>query len=414
MVQKNSVIASLDIGTHQTKVTIAEVGSAGALSVIGVGVAPSRGLRKGVLTNIDHTVHSIEQALKQAESMAGVEVNSVYGLITGAHIQGMDSNGIVAVKSREVRAEDIERVIDAAKAVAIPMDREVLHVLPQQFIVDGQDGIKEPLGINGVRLEARVYIITGLVASAENIVKCANRCGLEVSDIVFSGIASGRAVTTAEEQDLGVCVIDIGAGTTDVTVFKEGAVIHASVIPVGGAHITMDIASGLMTPTAAAEEIKCQYGEAISMTRTERQSGGYDQSIEVPSTGNREPRLISMQLLSDIIEPRIAEIFAMVQSKLVAAGVHDCLTSGIVITGGVANQKYICELAESCFAMPVRIGVPLSVSGLSDLVSDPSFGASIGLLSYGNLTQSQARSSVKSGRLSRLVKKVGNWLGGNF
>jgi cell division protein FtsA len=416
MIEKHPIIASLDIGTHQTKVVIAEVHASesnptGTLSIIGVGVAPSRGLRKGVVTNIDQTVQSIEQALKQAESMAGHEIDSVYAIITGSHIEAFNSNGIVAVKNKEVRAEDIERVLDAAKAVAIPPDREVLHVLPQQFIVDGQDGIKDPVGINGVRLEAQVHVITGLVASAENIVKCANRCGLEVNDIVFSGIASGRAVTSFEEQELGVCVLDIGAGTTDIIVFQNGAVVFAAVIPIGGTHITMDIAAGLRTPASAAEEIKCLYGDVFSNLNSSR-GNSFDDIIQVPSTGGRDTRAVSKQLLSEIIEARITELLSLVQAKLISAGVIEGLSSGIVLTGGVANQKSIVELAESFFAMPVRIGNPMTAQGLSDLVSDPSFGGSIGLVSYGQVTHSHARSAKRSGFLSNLVKKMGNWVGG--
>lgn len=408
MTSKAYTVAALDIGTHLTKVIISEESADGDLSVIGVGSAPSRGLRKGVVINIDNTVSSIDQALKQAESMAGVEVDGVYCSISGSHILGANSNGIVAVKGKEVSLNDIDRVIEAAKAVAIPMDRELLHILPQQFIVDGQDGIKEPVGINGVRLESRVHLITGAVASAENIVKCANRCGLTVYDIVFSGIAAGRSVTTVEEQELGVCVIDIGAGTSDIVVFHGGAAILSHVIPLGGLHVSNDIAAGLRTPIHAAENIKSESGVALSCLV------GTDETLEVPSTGDRESRVISKFLLSEIIEARLTEIFQLIQSELIEQGADTKLISGIVLTGGVSSQKRILELAESIFGIPVRKGVPRKAKGLSDLINDPAFSTAYGLISYGAMTKSAARSAPKFGFFKEISKKVANWFGDHF
>ena len=402
------IIASLDIGTFQTKLVIIDTSVPHRHEVIGVGIAPSKGLRKGVVINIDHTVAGIEQALRQAESMSGVEISSVYCSLSGSHIKGMNSNGVVAVKHKEIRTDDVERVIDAAKAVAIPMDREVLHVLPQQFIVDDQDSIKDPIGINGVRLEARVHIVTGSVASAENIVKCANRCGLTVNDIVSAGIASGRAVVTQEEQELGVCVIDIGGGTTDVTIFHQGAVQHSFVLPIGGTHISNDIASVLRTPIEAAENIKCRYGSANAQTAPQ-----FD-TVEVPSTGGREVRIISTQLLSEIIEPRVTEIFQLIVNELITTGTDRMITSGIVLTGGCANQRGICQLAETIFNAPVRVGLPVGATGLFDLIKDPAHAAVYGLAVYGAATKSTVRAHNAPGVVAKTFKKVANWFGDHF
>ncbi len=409
MASQPHIIAALDIGTFQTKIVIADVTDPSRHEVIGVGVTPSRGMRKGVVIHIDNTVAAIEHALKQAESMAGVEVSSVYCSLSGSHIKGLSSNGVVGIKNKEVRADDIERVIEAAKAVAIPMDREVLHVLPQEFIVDDQDSIKDPIGINGVRLEARVHIVTGAVASAENIVKCANRCGLTVNDVVSAGIASGRAVVTDEEQDLGVCVIDIGGGTTDVTVFHHGAVKHSFVLPVGGTHISNDIASVLSTPIEAADELKCLHGCAMSsLVRL-------NDTVSVVSTGGREDRVISRQFLAEIIEPRLTEIFQVVIGELINAKADQLIRSGIILTGGVANQNGIAELAESVFSAPVRIGLPRGAHGLSDLIQDPSHAASFGLILYGEATKSTSRAVYgRSNFISKSMKKVANWFGEHF
>lgn len=408
MASKQHSIVGLDIGTTNTTVVVADPQPDGTLAVVGVGTAPSRGLRKGVVINIEATVSAIEQAITQAETMYGQEISSVFAAISGSHIKGFNSHGIVGIKNREVSHDDIERVIEAAKAVAIPLDREVLHVLPQEFIIDEQDGIKEPLGISGVRLEARVHIVTGAVASAQNIVKCANKCGLNVNDIVFAGISSGRAVVSPEEQELGVCVIDIGGGTTEFTVFHHGAVKHTSVVSVGGNHISNDIAAGLRTPIASAEEIKKRYGTAIA-SLVEK-----DETIEVPSTGGREARIISKAVLADIIEPRVSEICSLLQRELVRAGVDELLTSGVVITGGGANLAGICQVAEAIFNLPVRVGHPRGFTGLSELISTPDYATAAGLALYGAASKGSVRSSTSRGAFSRLMKKAGNWLADHF
>jgi cell division protein FtsA len=332
--------------------------------------------------------------------MAGCQIHSVFAAISGSHIKGFNSHGIVGIKNKEVSAQDIEKVIEAAKAVAIPLDREVLHVLPQEFIIDEQDGIREPLGISGVRLEARVHIVTGAVASAQNIVKCANRCGLTVQDIVLAPLASGKGVVSTEEQELGVCVVDIGGGTADIVVFHGGAVKHTGVVSVGGAHITNDIAAGLRTPLSAAEEIKCRYGTALTSLVSR------DETIEVPSTGGRSPRVISKLVLSEIIEPRATEIFNLVHREIVKAGVDEILTSGIVLTGGTANLKGIAELAEQVFSLPVRVGNPIGFGGLTDLVRGPEYATAVGLVQYGAQNAASGKLSHARGFAGRIFRKV--------
>jgi len=408
MGSKANTLVGLDIGTTHIKIVVAQVQPDNRVDIIGVGSAPSRGLRKGVVINIEATVQSINEAVAQAETMAGFEIGSVYAAISGSHIKGFNSHGIVGIKKKEVSHHDIERVIEAAKAVAIPMDREVIHVLPQEFIIDEQDGIREPLGMSGVRLEARVHIVTGSVASAQNIVKCANRCGLAVQNIVLSPIVSGKAVLTPEEQELGVCLLDIGAGTTDLVVYHNGAVRHTSVISVGGNHITNDIAAGLRTPIVAAEEIKSKYGSAlVSLVRQ-------DETIEVPSTGGRTPRVLSKLVLAEIIEPRVSEILNMVQRELIKSECEQYLTSGLVITGGTANLGGICQAAEQVFNLPVRIGHATKVGGLSDLVRGPEFATAVGLVMYGAGEHGATRSVQSSWKMGRVIKRVGNWFGEHF
>lgn len=408
MANKQNIVVGLDIGTTNITVVVSEVHADGKVDVIGVGTSPSKGLRKGVVINIEATVSSIESAIAQAETMAGTEINAVYAAISGSHIKGFNSHGIVGIRHKEVSHDDIERVIEAAKAVAIPLDREVLHVLPQEFIIDEQDGIKEPLGISGVRLESRVHIITGAVASAQNIVKCANRCGLTVQDIVYAAIASGRSVVSTEEQELGVCVIDIGGGTTDLAVFHNGAIKHTAVLSVGGNHITNDIAAGLRTPITSAEEIKCRFGTALTSLVS------HDETIEVPSTGGRSPRVISKMILAEIIEPRVIEVFSLLHKELLRSGVDEILTSGLVITGGCANLSGICQVAEQVFNLPVRVGIPRGISGLTDLVSSPQYSSAVGLVQYGLATRGQGRGHATRGSFSKLMRKVGNWLGEHF
>ena len=412
MAGKANIIVGLDIGTTNTTVVVADVqrdsGAAPKVNVIGVGSAPSRGLRKGVVINIEATVSAISAAVSEAEAMAGREINSVYASVSGSHIQGLNSHGIVAIRNKEVNQYDIDKVMEAAKAVAIPLDREVLHVLPQEFIIDEQDGIKEPIGISGVRLESRVHLVTGSAASTQNIIKCANRCGLNVRGIVLASLASGKAVLAPEEQELGVCLVDIGGGTTDLTVFQGGGVRYTSVISVGGAHITNDIAAGLRTPVAAAEEIKCNYGAAL------RGLVSKEETIEVPSTGGRPARVLSKQVLSEIIEPRVSEIFNLVNRELIKSGCDEYLTGGLVLTGGSAGLKGMVQVAEQIFNLPVRIGNTCGVSGLADLVAPPEYATAVGLVISGAADSSSSSFTFGSAGVGRVFKRVGNWFAEHF
>lgn len=408
MGSKADTIVGLDIGTTEITIAVGQVTGDSNFEIVGVGTSPSRGLRKGVVINIEATVSSIAKAVADAETMAGCDISNVVAAISGSHIKGFNSHGIVAIKNREVSRYDIDKVVEAARAVAIPLDREVLHVLPQEFIIDDQDGIREPLGISGVRLEARVHIVTGAVASAQNVVKCANRCGLGVRDIVVASLASARAVASPEEQELGVCVLDIGGGTTDIVVYQGGAIRHLAVIPVGGNHITNDIAAGLRTPIAAAETIKRSYGSALV------KSDSGDDAIEVPSTGGRESRVLSQVVLAEIIEPRVMEIFNLVQRELIRSECSDFLTSGLILTGGCASLGGISRVAEQIFNLPVRIGTPLGISGLTELVNGPQYATAVGLAVYGgSLTGGDRMASGRFG-VGKAIKRVVNWFGEHF
>ncbi len=410
MAAKSNFVVGLDIGTTNITVVVASIADDGKIEITGVGSSPSKGLRKGVVINIEATVDSISKAVNQAETMSGVEIRSVYAAISGSHIKGLNSHGIVGIKNREVSQNDIDKVIEAAKAVAIPLDREILHVLPQEYIIDEQDGIKEPLGISGVRLEARVHIITGAVASAQNIVKCANRCGLKVQDIVLSPIASSLSVLSPEEQELGVALVDIGGGTTDLTVFQAGSIKHTAVISVGGNHITNDIAAGLRTPLSAAEEIKCRYG-----TQSASEAQSQDESIDVPSTGGRSSREVSMHVLSEIIEPRVKEMLNMLHREIIRSESDQYLTSGVVLTGGGAKLKGLAQLTEETFNLPVRVAYPRGVGGLNDLVNMPEYATAVGLVLHAATNSGRSRNTLSS-RFSIFgaVKKVGNWFGEHF
>jgi len=401
---KPETIVGLDIGTTKIAVIVAQRTIGGKVDIIGIGTHPSSGLRKGVVINIEATVESIRHAIEEAELMSGVEISTVYAGIAGSHIKGFNSHGIVAVKSKEVGAKDVERVIDAARAVAIPMDREILHILPQEYIVDEQDGIREPVGMSGVRLEAKVHIVTGAVASAQNIVKSANRVGLTVSDIVLESIASAEAVLSPEEKELGVALVDIGGGTTDITIFHAGAVKHTAVIPLGGNNLTNDISAGLRTPTSSAEEIKRRYGHCLASLV---ESG---ETMEVPSTGGREPRVVPRKLLAQIIEPRMEEIFTLTRRELVRSGFDEFLSSGIVLTGGSVLLEGSVELAEQIFELPVRVGYPTGVGGLTDVVSSPAFSTGVGLILYG-AREGQTRSARGNGNgmLGRVRTRMADW-----
>jgi len=404
----STLIAGLDIGTSSIKVVVGEQKPDGRIDVVGVGSSPSRGLRKGVVINIEGTVNAIGKAVAQAETMAGCEISTGLATSSGNHLRSQNSDGIVGVKGKEVSSSDIERVIEAAKAVAVPLDREILHVLPQEFVIDEQDGVKDPIGISGVRLEARVHIVTGSIASAQNIVKCANRCGLTVQDIVAAPLASGRGVLSQEEQELGVCLLDIGGGTTSIAVYHNGAIKYTSVIAVGGNHITNDIAAGLRTPLAAAERIKCEYGSALSSQVSK------SETLEVPSVGGRSARVLSKSVLADIIEPRVSEIFALIQRDLVKAGCEDALTSGLVLTGGVANLPGLTNVAEQVFNLPVRRGEPTGVGGLVDLVKGPEHAAAIGLVLHGASGAETGRTSSGPGRVGRAMSRVVGWVTEHF
>ena len=408
MAPKPERIVGLDIGTSEIAAVVGELRDSAQIDIIGVGTAPSRGLRKGVVINIESTVSSISKAVAEAETMAGVEVSGVVAAISGSHIKGFNSHGIVGIKNKEVGPHDIEKVIDAAKAVAIPLDREVLHVLPQEFIIDEQDGIRDPLGISGVRLEARVHIVTGAVASAQNVVKCANRCGLTVQDVVLAPLAAARAVLSSEEQELGVALLDIGGGTTDIVVFHNGSVRHTAVLSIGGNHITNDIAAGLRTPIAAAETIKRMFGTALLSSVSK------EETIEVPSTGGRAPRVLSKLVLSEIIEPRVIEILTLAQRELVRASCDEYLTSGLVLTGGCASLGGIAAVAEQVFNVPVRVGAPSGLGGLTDLVRAPQFAAGAGLVLHAAAQRGQMRQGAGRLGIGRTVRRVANWFGDHF
>ena len=376
MAKKENIIVGLDVGTTKICAVVGEVVEGNKIDIIGIGTSPSKGLRKGVVTNIESTVESIKKAVEEAELMAGVEINSVYAGIAGGHIKSFNSRGVIAIKNKEVTHADINRVIDAARAVAIPLDREVLHVIPQEFIIDEQDGIKEPLGMSGVRLEAEVHIVTGAVTSAQNIIKSVNRAGLHVIDIILQPLASSEAVLTSDEKELGVAVVDIGGGTTDIATFVNGSLWHTAVLGIGGNHLTNDVAVGLRTPASEAEKIKVKYGCALTSMVKE------DETIEVPSVGGRPPRVVSRQVLSEIIEPRAEEIFSLVQRELKKTGYEELVASGAVITGGASIMEGMTEVAERIMDMPVRRGMPSNIGGLVDMVSNPMFATGVGLILY--------------------------------
>ncbi len=375
--RRENLIVGLDIGTTKICAIVGNVTEDG-VDIVGIGTSPSRGLRKGVVINIETTVASIKKAVEEAELMAGCEIKSVYAGIAGGHIKGFNSQGVIAIKNREVSPDDVRRVIDAAKAIAIPMDREVIHILPQEFIIDDQDGIREPLGMSGVRLEARVHIVTGAVASAQNIIKSCNRGGLDVADIVLEQLASSEAVISPEEKEIGVALVDIGGGTTDIAIFVDGAIKHTSVLSLGGNHLTNDIAVGLRTPMAEAEKIKQKYGCCYTSMV------GKDETIEVPSVGGRKPRVLSRQLLAEILEPRMEEIFTLVNREIIKSGFDDQIASGVVLTGGTSILEGMPELAEQIFNLPVRRGVPQDIGGLVDVVNSPVYATGVGLVVYGS------------------------------
>jgi len=406
--KKTPLVVGLDIGTTKICTVVGEVED-GQVNIIGLGTHPSKGLRKGVVINIESTVQSIKKAVEEAELMADCHITSVYAGIAGGHIKGINSHGVIAIKNKEIGQNDVKRVIDAASAVAIPMDREVIHIIPQEFIVDDQDGIKDPVGMSGVRLEGRVHIVTGAITSAQNIIKCANRAGLDVDDIVLEQLGSSEAVLTPEEKDLGVAIIDIGGGTTDLVIFSNGSIKHTAVFSLAGNHITSDISMGLRTPIEEAEKIKIRYGCALTSMI------GRDETIEVPSVGGRKPRILSRQTLGEIIEPRVEEILSLVHNEVMRTGYGNLIASGIVLTGGSSIMEGVPELAEQIFNVPVRRGTPIGIGGLVDLVNSPLYATGVGLVLYGSRNKSQSRFKVGEGNIfSKVTHRMKEWIGEFF
>ncbi len=405
----NNLIVGLDIGTSKVVAIVGEVMPDGEIEIIGIGTQQSRGLKKGVVVNIESTVQSIQRAVEEAELMAGCQIKSVYAGIAGSHVRSINSNGVVAIKEKEVNSADVARVIDAARAVAIPADQKILHVLPQEFLIDNQEGIRDPISMSGVRLEARVHLVTGAVSAAQNIVKCVRRCGLEVDDIILEQLASSAAVLTDDEKELGVCLVDIGGGTTDIAVFVDGAIRHTAVIPIAGDQVTNDIAVALRTPTQYANDLKIKYACAL------RQLASPDETIEVPSVGDREPRRLARQTLAEVVEPRYEELLSLVQAELRRSGFEEICAAGIVLTGGSSKMEGVIELAEEIFHMPVRLGVPQHVNGLVDVIRNPIHATGVGLLLFGN----KQRSGFTSHELDEnsgdsLWKRMKSWFQGNF
>ena len=403
-----NLIVGLDIGTSKVAALVAVLGADGALDLLGMGSHKSKGLKKGVVVNIEATVAAIQRALEEAELMADCKIASAFAGIAGSHIKSFNSTGMVAVKDREVSALDVDRAIETAKAVNIPTDQQILHVLRQEFIIDGQEDVREPIGMSGVRLEVKVHIVTGAVSAAQNIVKCVRRCGLEVNDLILQPLASSRAVLSEDEKDLGVCLIDIGGGTTDLAVFTHGAIRHTAVIPIAGDQITNDIAMALRTPTAEAEQIKVRHGVAL------RQLADANEMIEVPGIGDRAPRAMSRQTLAEVIEPRVEELFSLVQQVLRDSGYEELLSSGVVLTGGSSVMQGMVELGEEIFHMPVRIGVPRYAGGLADVVRNPRYATAVGLLLEG-VSQTQAgRFSRQNGSVRAVLGRMKEWFSRNF
>jgi cell division protein FtsA len=377
MSRKSNVLVGIDIGTTKTTAIVGEVTDTG-INIIGIGNVPAKELRKGVVVNIESTVEAIKKAVEEAEHMSGCRINSAYVGIAGSHIKGQNSLGIVAIKGREVGEEDVQRAIEASKAIAIPVDREILHTLPQSYVVDGQEGIRDPVGMSGVRLEAKVHIVTGAAASIQNVVKSVNRVGLDIDDIVLEQLAASESVLSSDEKDLGVALIDIGGSNTGIAIFSEGSIKHTSILPVGGNYLTSDIATGLRTPFNEAEQIKIKYGCALASMIPK------EETIEVPSVGGREAREVSRQILGRIIEPRMEEILNMASKEIVRSGFEDLLAAGVVLTGGTSLLAGINELAEHIYDMPVRQGSPGGIGGLADVVNSPAYATGVGLIFYGN------------------------------
>ena len=407
--ESKNLIVGLDIGTSKIVAIVAEVNADGALNIVGLGTQPSRGLKRGVVVNIEATMASIQRVLEEAELMADCRIAEVYTGVAGSHIRSLNSSGMVAIKEKEVTQADIDRVIETAKAIAIPNDQQILHILPQEFIIDGQEDVREPLGMSGVRLEVKVHIVTGAVSAVENIVKCVRRCGLSVKDVILQPLASARAVLNDDEQDLGVCLMDIGGGTTDIAVFAGGAIRHTAVIPIAGDQITNDIAMTLRTPTKEAEELKVRHGCAL------RQLANANDFVEVPGVGERGPRKLSRQMLAEVIEPRVEELYTLVQAELRRSGFEELLSSGIVLTGGTALLGGMVELAEEVFHLPCRVGSPAYTGGLADVVRSPRYATAVGLVLEGRdhwQRDEEARQQTKG--IGGAAERMRQWFKANF
>jgi cell division protein FtsA len=403
------LLVALDIGTSKIVTLVAEITAEDTLNLLGIGSHPSRGLKKGVVVNIESTVNAIQRSLEEAELMADAKIKEVITGIAGSHIKSFNSHGMVAIKDKEVQQYDIDRVIETARAVNIPMEQQVLHILEQEFIIDGQGGVRQPHGMSGMRLEVKVHIVTGAVSAAQNIMKCVRRCGLEVRDLMLQPLASADAVLLEDERDLGVCLVDVGGGTTDLAVFTDGAIKHTSVIPIAGDQITNDIAMALRTPTRDAEELKIAHGVAL------RQLASPSDMIEVPGVGERGPRELSRQTLAEVIEPRVEELYSLIQRELRSSGLEELLSSGIVITGGSALMKGMVELGEEVFHMPVRVGVPHYSGALAEVVRNPRYSTGMGLLMAGlDQVKRDRQAKMQGAGFKEVLEKMKGWFKGNF
>ena len=409
MTTDKQMVVGLDIGTSKIVALVAEIDGDGNIELIGMGTHPSQGMKKGVVVNIDSTVHAIGKAVEEAERMADVQIRSVFAGIAGSHIKSLNSHGIVAIKNAEVEQDDVDRVVDAAKAVAIPADQRIIHVLPQEFIIDSQDGIHQPIGMSGVRLEAKVHLVSGSISASQNIAKCIQRCNLDVEDIILEQLASSHSVLTGDEKDLGVLLVDMGGGTTDIAIFTEGAIRHTAVIPIAGDQVTNDIAVAFRTPTQFAEQIKVKYACAL------RQLASPDDMIEVPGVGDRDARRLARQTLAEVVEPRYEELLGLVQGELRRSGFEDACAAGVVLTGGTSKMEGVVELAEEIFHMPVRLGVPQHVNGLSEVARNPIHATGVGLLLYGQQRRQNPRSEPVDTRSEKgLLKRMAEWFQKNF
>ncbi|MDR2030836.1 MAG: cell division protein FtsA [Azoarcus sp.] len=402
------LIIGLDIGTSKVTCMVAEARPDGRLSVVGIGTQPTNGLKRGVVVNIEATVDAISRVVQEVELMADCKIHDLYTGIAGSHIKSFNSNGMVAIKDKEVTPLDVERVIEVARAMPIPAEQQILHILTQEFIIDGQGGVREPIGMSGVKLEVKVHIVTGAVSAAQNVIKCVRRCGLEVMDLILQPLASSYAVLTEDEKELGVCLVDIGGGTADLAVFTQGAIRHTAVIPVAGDLVTNDIAMTLRTPTAEAEELKIRHGVAMHTLVAP------EEMIEVPSVGDRPARLLTRQTLADVIEPRVSEIFDLVVAELRRSGYEELLSSGIVLTGGAALMPGMAELGEDIFHMPVRVGAPFYEGGLADVICHPQYAAAMGLVIEGAAQRRRGMQARDTRGVKQFFGRLKDWIGRNF